>query len=903
VTVTALATGTSRAALPRIRLEAEPTEVRRARAPPRERLADLENEPMGIPLMTLGERMKQRLKDWSSNPSMSGGRKSLASRHASMLLAAAVMSVGTFAACGGDDNNNNNTGTDAGSTPDGTSTHDAGNPPPDAGNPPPDAGNPLPDSGNPQPDAGGGDGGQDPNSAAAVLATINANIPGGAAKLQVPATNAAIPLPPAPASDPHRYDTTDIKAYLGKLLFHDPIRTQRVDKNQGQPKDLPASTAFGGTVGVSDSGGAPPPSSVFGSATTAQVQAVYDGTVATGSCGSCHLGEANGKAGQLLNFNTGGEGRGYVDSSGSFVPRRRPLAGLIKFRPFPLFPGDVGADALPTLTDIWVANGATHIATPAFFYAFPETGQPFPADLALLATGRLDQLDSVGRQAPSTLGFAFNNRMLFGGFGGQPHDQPGALQPSYLLNNGITNTGGIDDPAQENINFLLLDAHRMLNDQAAALRKIPAYQTLFKLAFPKEYAAAQAQDGGDPLAYIDDFTESRARSAFLRTDVTRNTPFDQFLAGNATALTPAQLRGAKLFFSKASDGGANCFSCHSGPMLNKQVMDTDLAGVGALVAENFVNVGIGDHPVQALNALARGHGTAYHAEDTGRAEITGNAADSFKFRSLTLRQLKDDFTFFHNGSFTDVRSVVEYFNKGIPQDPTAGAAPSLDPRFTSPRGAGTTGLGLSEAQVDDLTDFLVNGLFDPSHAKAFQPDPATDLAYSKPGTIANQYLAGVSGLIDGLMPSTLAIDDNDDLTRRDEGLQFLDVTPNMSTVSSTNGNVDTWILTNKGVTPIDTHLLVLVEGLAQGVTVDATYKTTGVVPPGADGVVTAPVGHPKGSAVAPNEPYYRVYVPSGLLNPGQSVSVRVTRTGGASAYSLRILSGQDHPELNLGRTP
>jgi hypothetical protein len=340
-------------------------------------------------------------------------------------------------------------------------------------------------------------------------------------------------------------------------------------------------------------------------------------------------------------------------------------------------------------------------------------------------------------------------------------------------------------------------------------------------------------------------------------------------------------------------------------MLNKQVTDTDLAGVGALVDENFVNVGIGDHPVQALNALARGHETSYHAEDTGRAEITGNAADSFKFRSLTMRQLKEDFTFFHNGSFTDVRGVVEYFNAGVPQDPTAGAAPTLDPRFTSPRGAGTKGLGLTEAQVDDLTDFLVNGLYDPSHANAFQPDPANDLAYSKAGTIANQYLAGVPGLIDGLMPSTLAVDDNDDLARRDEGLQFLDVTSNLKATpsTSTNSSVDTWLLTNIGSTAIDTHLLVLIEGLTQGVTVDTTYKTTGIVPPGADGVLTPAVGHPRGSPVTPNEPYYRLYAPNGSLAPGQSLSVTVTRTGGASPYSLRVLSGQDHPELNLGRTP
>src|SRR5262249_50827349 len=261
------------------------------------------------------------------------------------------------------------------------------------------------------------------------------------------------------------------------------------------------------------------------------------------------------------------------------------------------------------------------------------------------------------------------------------------------------------------------DAHRMLNLQAAALQAIPAFVQAFREAFPAE--AQKADQANDMNLLINDFNEARAQATFLRTVVTRNTPYDKFLAGDDNALTPAQRRGAKLFFTKASDGGAGCFSCHSGPMLNKQPNDPDLAGVGVLVEENFANVGIGDHPLQALNASARGHGTAFHAEDTGREEITGKASDRFKFRSLTLRQLKDARTFFHSGAFTRVREVVAYFNAGLPADPVAGSEPTLDQRFTSPRGAGTRGLGLTDAQVDDLADFLENGLYDSTFADTF----------------------------------------------------------------------------------------------------------------------------------------------------------------------------------------
>ena len=49
----------------------------------------------------------------------------------------------------------------------------------------------------------------DPISAAAVRAYIDGQIPGGRAKLQVPAADRAIPVSPAPQAYPGRFDTTD----------------------------------------------------------------------------------------------------------------------------------------------------------------------------------------------------------------------------------------------------------------------------------------------------------------------------------------------------------------------------------------------------------------------------------------------------------------------------------------------------------------------------------------------------------------------------------------------------------------------------------------------------------------------------------------------------------------------
>jgi hypothetical protein len=337
-------------------------------------------------------------------------------------------------------------------------------------------------------------------------------------------------------------------------------------------------------------------------------------------------------------------------------------------------------------------------------------------------------------------------------------------------------------------------------------------------------------------------------------------------------------------------------------MLNKQPSDPDVAGIGQFVEQNFFNIGIGDHPVQALNALARGRidfgklgpdGYPYHAEDTGREEITLNADDKFKFRAVTLRQLKDARTFFHNGSFTKLRDVVQYFNAGIPQDPTAGAASTLSKRFTHPRGNGTPqGLGLSDRQVDDLTDFLDNALYDPAFAK-YDPHSTTDtlqpnerdLAYSKhrPGLVA-------LGAKDGVLLSGLGVANNDPLSRRDQGLEFLDVSQQahvsiQSDRRSDHGRRDDVVrITNNSLRGIDTHLLVIVQGLSgQARLVNASGTTSN------------------------GEPYLRVFLPNGELQPGQSVvrmlsfeprGDRDQRRGPpdqAVRYSVRLLSGQGNP--------
>jgi hypothetical protein len=288
--------------------------------------------------------------------------------------------------------------------------------------------------------------------------------------------------------------------------------------------------------------------------------------------------------------------------------------------------------------------------------------------------------------------------------------------------------------------------------------------------------------------------------------------------------------------------------------------------------------------------------------DPGRNEITGLDSDIYKFRSNTMRQLKGSRFFFHNGAFTNVRDVVEYFNHGVPQNPVTGAASTFEPRFSNPRGPNSPpGLGLSESQVDDITEFLRNGLYDPAFVKydpnsttiTMQPN-ARDLTYS----VYRPDLAAL-GAKDGFMPSGLPISVNDPLSRRDAGLEFLNVTSQLTTTRTINHDaqgreVDVYKITNNTSSIVDTNLSLIIQGLANGVRL---VNASGITQSGDPKlVVFLPSGDltpgPKGGY-----PFISVILPNGgVLQPGQSITEKLVFAGARNdsnlTYSVNFLSGQ-----------
>jgi hypothetical protein len=220
---------------------------------------------------------------------------------------------------------------------------------------------------------------------------------------------------------------------------------------------------------------------------------------------------------------------------------------------------------------------------------------------------------------------------------------------------------------------------------------------------------------------------------------------------------------------------------------------------------------------------------------------------------------------------------VSYFNDGIAQDRQfAGRAKTLELRFTHPRGRRTPrGLGLSEHQIDAITDFLEDGLYDPGFVEAFQPNEA-DLNYS-----SNRPELAALGAKDGQILSGRAIDNDDPLSRRDQGLEFLDVAhqvhaERVDAHRSRRTAEQVYRFTNTSDSVVDTHLLIILRGLPAGVRLQNSSGTT------RDG-----------------DPYIRVFLPNGVLQSGQQITQRFVfndlARSAAPAFEIALLSGQGDP--------
>jgi cytochrome c peroxidase len=191
------------------------------------------------------------------------------------------------------------------------------------------------------------------------------------------------------------------------------------------------------------------------------------------------------------------------------------------------------------------------------------------------------------------------------------------------------------------------------NVMGADLEKMLAWmnqENTYKPAFDKAYP-------GEP---IDMTTLSKAIASFERSVISRNSPFDRWVAGDVKALSPSQKRGMALFMDRNK---SNCVACHSAP----NFMDN-----------GFHNIGLAQYGSED--------------PDLGRYKQKPVAINKGAFKTPTLRDVEYSAPYFHDGSAKTLMDVVEHYAKG--GEVRTNLSPNIKP------------LDLTQSEKEDLVAFL-----------------------------------------------------------------------------------------------------------------------------------------------------------------------------------------------------
>jgi cytochrome c peroxidase len=202
----------------------------------------------------------------------------------------------------------------------------------------------------------------------------------------------------------------------------------------------------------------------------------------------------------------------------------------------------------------------------------------------------------------------------------------------------------------------LYSAKEMGNSPArllASLNGNASYRRLFQETFPTHQGAITEQQVFTALA------------AFQTSLVSLNSRYDRYVHGSQTALSEREIEGLNVFRSFV----ARCSECHTPPLFtNEQVA---VIGMPEPDARPF---------------------------DVGAEKIIGDPRLKGGFKVPTLRNIARTAPYSHSGAFTDLRSAVEFYNKGRGNAVPAGMHLYLHWHISDPH--------LTDTEVDRIVDFL-----------------------------------------------------------------------------------------------------------------------------------------------------------------------------------------------------
>jgi cytochrome c peroxidase len=185
----------------------------------------------------------------------------------------------------------------------------------------------------------------------------------------------------------------------------------------------------------------------------------------------------------------------------------------------------------------------------------------------------------------------------------------------------------------------------------------------------------------------------KAIEAYERRLVSTNfasSPFDQMLAGDDTAMTPAAIRGARLFVGKAA-----CNECHRGSAFS----DGKFHNIGCPQEGEHVDAtddgryrGIAGVKTDVFN---RAGAFSDQPDDSHLRDLKASTIDIGAFKTPTLRNVAKTAPYMHDGVYGTLWDVVNHYNFGGATGAYAGT-----------REVTISPLLLDSREVDDLVEFL-----------------------------------------------------------------------------------------------------------------------------------------------------------------------------------------------------
>jgi len=253
------------------------------------------------------------------------------------------------------------------------------------------------------------------------------------------------------------------------------------------------------------------------------------------------------------------------------------------------------------------------------------------------------------------------HNVMEGGDDGRPtsmgvHGQTGPVNAPTVWNSGFHHTqfwdGRADTLAEQAKGPIVANVEMGMPDHEASLDRIRSVD-----GYVQDYQEVYGDeaDSDDPEDLITLNRTVDAIAAYERTLVTPNSSYDQYVRGDADALTDEQIEGMQTFKE------LGCQGCHNGPMFSGQWQDPE-SGNGVYQT----------NPTFPENEQCQGYVEEYGLmENPGRMGVTDDEADQYKYKVPTLRNVEHTAPYLHTGQVPTLEEAVRVMAScQLNQDPS-----------------------------------------------------------------------------------------------------------------------------------------------------------------------------------------------------------------------------------------